>query len=367
MITKKRLTRGTAALIMIAIPGLSSSAETIDLSIGSPLGKTGSATATYAHGLEAHGQYLSDTGWADADLYRRIEVGDRGLGICNPDELVAFPDPTPPGTCGGGDVNELDDMDRAEIITLKLPTGYKWVSVWVSSMDNDTAPIHDESARLYADADGVPNGTTPGSLGDTMITNIQGAAIVEQEITIPPANAAAPYLMFEPYDYVDQLHFDNDFLVWKAIIEEIPVEEVDGRMTGGGSVFTGDPEFRVTHGFEIHCNLAEPNRIQVNWPDHRFHLLSLDEAVCTENAEIHQRPRSAPFDTFEGTGTGRLNGVRGATIVFTFVDGGEPGKRHDTADIAIWDDGGTMVLNVSGSPLLKKGNHQAHPNNKPAP
>jgi len=97
MITKKRLTRGTAALIMIAIPGLSSSAETIDLSIGSPLGKTGSATATYAHGLEAHGQYLSDTGWADADLL----IGHNG-----PDMLF------------GNDGDEDEDSTRGGISPL---------------------------------------------------------------------------------------------------------------------------------------------------------------------------------------------------------------------------------------------------------
>ena len=238
MKTNGRFLAYIAALMMLAIPGLSSSAVMIiDLSGdegGSiPLGKTGSATATYSPGVEAHGYYLPNPAgnWEDADLYRRIEVGDRGLGICNPDEQVAFPEDTPPGNCGGGDVNELDNMDLAEIITLKLPDGYKWVSVDVSSMDNDT-PVQVETARLYADADGIPNGTTPGSLGDTTISDIFGAAIVEQNITIPPANATAPYLMFEPVDVVDGIYDDNDFLVWKATIEELPPPPTDGCTPG---------------------------------------------------------------------------------------------------------------------------------------
>ena len=112
---------------------------------------------------------------------------------------------------------------------------------------------------------------------------------------------------------------------------------------------------------EIHCNLAEPNNIQVNWPDNGFHLTSLDHAVCTEDPAIDQKPRTAPFDTFTGDGTGRLNGVDGATINFVFVDAGEPGT-NDTADIVIRDSGGSVVMTVSGN--LTKGNQQTHPNNK---
>jgi hypothetical protein len=136
----------------------------------------------------------------------------------------------------------------------------------------------------------------------------------------------------------------------------------EGRMTGGGSVFTVD-NTRVTRGFEIHCDLSEPNNIEVNWPGgNNFHLLDLTSAVCTEDPNIIQEPPAAPFDTFNGEGTGKLNGVPGAPIQFVFVDAGEPGKS-DTAMIQIWDVGATPgvdtpVLSVSG--YLKKGNIQAH-------
>ena len=56
-------------------------------------------------------------------------------------------------------------------------------------------------------------------------------------------------------------------------------------------------------------------------------------------------------------GVGRLNKEENATIEFTFVDAGEPGKS-DEASIEIWDPSGTLVLSVSG--LIEVGNLQAH-------
>ena len=134
-----------------------------------------------------------------------------------------------------------------------------------------------------------------------------------------------------------------------------PPPPVMGRMTGGGSVFGS----RVTHGFELHCDASEvPNNLQVNWDKgNKFHLESLDSARCSDDPKIDEAPPVAGFDTYKGKGTGRYNGVSGATIEFTFTDAGEPGK-NDFAQITITDASG-VVLTVSGN--LKNGNHQAHP------
>jgi len=130
-----------------------------------------------------------------------------------------------------------------------------------------------------------------------------------------------------------------------------------GRMTGGGSVFRIDGA-RVTRGFEIHCDLREPNNIEVNWPGgNKFHMTALTSAQCTDDPLIHQEPPAAPFDTFTGDGVGKLNNVPGATIHFVFVDAGEPGKE-DTASIIVTDANGNIVLNVSG--FINVGNIQAH-------
>lgn len=150
-----------------------------------------------------------------------------------------------------------------------------------------------------------------------------------------------------------------------ALEPEVP-SGLPGRMTGGGSVFTFDG-IRVTRGFQIHCDLREPNNLEVNWPGARFHLTDLTSAVCTDSPAIDQLPRSAPFDTFTGTGTGLYRGVPGATIEFVFVDAGEPGTS-DTASIVIHDADGNLVLDVPGDPnvpgYLDRGNIQAHKDNK---
>jgi hypothetical protein len=150
-----------------------------------------------------------------------------------------------------------------------------------------------------------------------------------------------------------------DWLAAGFSIEPETPSGVPGRMTGGGSVFTVDG-IRVTRGFEIHCDLREPNNIEVNWPGHRFHMTELTSAVCTDTP-VDQLPRSAPFDTFQGEGVGRLNNDEGARIEFVFVDAGEPG-REDTALIRVYDPSDNLVLEVSG--FLNRGNIQAHKDNK---
>jgi hypothetical protein len=139
---------------------------------------------------------------------------------------------------------------------------------------------------------------------------------------------------------------------------DLSCADIEGRMTGGGSVFSGVA--RTTHGFELHCDeLDLPNNLEVNWGrGNRFHLEQLTSAICTEDPEIDQTPPGhSPFDTFIGEGIGRCNGVSGAAITFTFVDAGEPGK-NDTATIEITGCPDGLALSVSGN--LKKGNHQAH-------
>lgn len=129
-------------------------------------------------------------------------------------------------------------------------------------------------------------------------------------------------------------------------------------MTGGGSNWmVGD--VRVTKGFEIHCDLRDPNNIEVNWPGgNNFHMTDLTSAVCTDDPAIIQAPPpSAPFDTFVGVGTGKLNNVAGATIKFTFVDAGEPGTS-DHATIDVYNASNVLVLHVAS--LLKNGNFQTH-------
>ncbi len=151
-----------------------------------------------------------------------------------------------------------------------------------------------------------------------------------------------------------------------ALEPDVP-SDIQGRMTGGGSVFTID-DVRVTRGFQIHCDLREPNNLEVNWPrGNKFHLTKLTSAACTDSPAVDQRPPGAPFDTFTGTGIGKYNNKPGAHIEFVFVDAGEPGVL-DTASMKVYDPNGNLVLDVTGDPnvpgYLDKGNIQAHKDNK---
>jgi hypothetical protein len=129
-----------------------------------------------------------------------------------------------------------------------------------------------------------------------------------------------------------------------------------GRMTGGGSIISNG--LRVTHGFELNCDVTQnPQRLEVNWDGNRFHLEQLSTAFCSNNPSINAGQPSADFNTYSGSGEGNYNGVSGATINFVFTDAGEPGI-NDFASYTIYDADGNLVLTASGD--LDNGNQQAH-------
>jgi hypothetical protein len=145
-----------------------------------------------------------------------------------------------------------------------------------------------------------------------------------------------------------------------------PAEDCEGigRMTGGGGQITVGG-ILVTRGFTIHCDITLSNNLEINWEGNRWHIdKPLTSAECFDDPAISPEPPPAPFDTFIGEGVGRLNGVDGSMVRFTFIDSGEPGGGNDQAAIAIWAPGADPdtdppVLNVPLS-FLDQGNLQAH-------
>lgn len=133
-----------------------------------------------------------------------------------------------------------------------------------------------------------------------------------------------------------------------------------GRMTGGGSIICPAPIYRVTFGYELHCQLegappSTPNNLEINYASgENFHLTQLTEAICTGPGASTP---TAPFTTMRGSGTGTLNG-QAATISFTLVDNAEPGAGADTASFRILTSTGTTALDCSR--ILEGGNNQAH-------
>jgi hypothetical protein len=136
---------------------------------------------------------------------------------------------------------------------------------------------------------------------------------------------------------------------------------LDGRMTGGGSVFETDGT-RVTHGFELHCDTEDvPNRLEINW------LADVSTWRLWFRHSVPRTPPSMPATqpTFSTPTWALAQDVSTASLVprraGTFTDAGEPGK-NDMATIAITDSLGKVVLTVSGK--LDSGNQQAHVDNK---
>jgi hypothetical protein len=132
-----------------------------------------------------------------------------------------------------------------------------------------------------------------------------------------------------------------------------------GRITGGGSIICRGAAYRITFGYELHCKregqpISGPNNLEVSLSTgQHFHLTSLNSAYCVGPDATTP---NAPFNTFYGTGTGRLNDTP-ASIWFRFIDNGEPGAGIDIAGFSIDTAAGNVV---DCSNTLEGGNNQAH-------
>jgi hypothetical protein len=155
----------------------------------------------------------------------------------------------------------------------------------------------------------------------------------------------------------------GDYACKIIITTQTRLEKDNRRMTGGGSFFpiknvdNLSSDTRITHGFELHCDPTNlPNRLEINWEgkgkkkdaENNFHLLNLTHAQCIDDSNIDEEQPNAGFDTYEGVGTGRFNGVNGYTAHWVFTDAGEPGKK-DAVFIVIKAPNGTEVLRVGGN------------------
>ena len=145
--------------------------------------------------------------------------------------------------------------------------------------------------------------------------------------------------------------------------EPTPSQEspTPGTMTGGGNF---NVPFVLTHGFEVNCvaNQGHSN-LEIQWASgsntYDFKMTGLLTAVCFQNPTLgSSSPPTAHFNTWEGTGTGKLNGVGGYTFFASFTDQGQPAAGKDISTIIVWDPSHTVVLSITA--VLKDGVQQAH-------
>ena len=138
-----------------------------------------------------------------------------------------------------------------------------------------------------------------------------------------------------------------------------------GRMTGHGHQFnvkSGNTTFdKVQWEFRNSvCNERRFPDLKVEYGRNTFVLTAYTSPLTCFTLDptkpsTEGNPR-AGFDSIRATGTGTLNGVKGAEIDFRFTDGGEPG-RDDTAWFTITAPNGS--ISYSGG-AIDGGNHQAH-------
>lgn len=154
----------TAAVVIFG-PGIAT-ALVVDFSTPFSPGNTG--INTYTSGpvtAEAYYKPSSGADYTNANatvngvsqpltLFERHNPDDHGFGVCSPKEQTnSACRPPATYTGGGGNVNELDNLGKSELIRLTLADGYHWLNVWISSLDSsEKGQIWYTTARIRSPA-----------------------------------------------------------------------------------------------------------------------------------------------------------------------------------------------------------------------
>jgi hypothetical protein len=163
----------------------------------------------------------------------------------------------------------------------------------------------------------------------------------------------------------------------------VPIQDKN-RMTGGGGLPilwpTTDAGKSAHHGLMIHCfSFIQPDNLEINWgKGNSFHMTHLTTSTC-DNDPNATGSSGASFNRIQGSGTGRLNGVEGATATWSFTDNGEPGTKDHGSLMVTTPFGATCIVPndpldytdgcvamkadgflTKDSPLIGEGNYQSH-------
>ena len=130
---------------------------------------------------------------------------------------------------GGGDWNELSQLDYTEAIRLELPDGYLWSGIWLSSLDGNGTTGNPENGTLYW-GDSADIATLISGGNSFAFTFPAFGSDVEGQLTgLPLSFANAKYLLFLPGTGNADLKANNDYLVWGVDLTssegDVPVPE----------------------------------------------------------------------------------------------------------------------------------------------
>jgi hypothetical protein len=156
-------------------------------------------------GVTATAWVLQNNLWISSYLYLRNDPEDYGLGVCS--------EPVSDCQSQGGDVNELSNQSRKELIRLELPTSKVWSSLFVSSLDSGGSNSHEQGILSWSNT-ADPNSARLGSFnfgyGDF-------GALVEGSLTFPALFPTSSKYLFFTNNWANGSN--NDYLVWKGTIE----------------------------------------------------------------------------------------------------------------------------------------------------
>lgn len=212
------MTKLYLAAALAAFGGVAQAAPPIDFTTIPP----GTNNQPLAHSETAGGVtasafvYNGGTSYTDVILWLRNQTNDHGLGVCSEGN----------STCksGGGDVNELSNQLKDEVIRLTAGTLNLWTDVWVSSLDtggsndleqgivywsNSATPDLSALTGIEIDKNDITGGGVEGSIWKHLVAN--------------GFDASADYIFFR----ADPLNTEggkanNDYLVWGVGTQPVP-------------------------------------------------------------------------------------------------------------------------------------------------
>jgi hypothetical protein len=134
-----------------------------------------------------------------------------------------------------------------------------------------------------------------------------------------------------------------------------PSRSPAAKLAGQGTFGPGRAEVQLKR-MRLHCAQDQrPNRMRLVSGANRFDLDFVLQASCTDDPAVANSP-SAAFDTHRGKGIGRLNGIPGAVVEWSLVDGGPSGT--DEAFVTVRS-GAEGAVALSGSGRLRRGDLRA--------